>query len=192
MGTACQILRIRSIAALVAGAALSCAAAAQVTLSGLRVAPVAYKTDYSFDLSHGSTPAAQLLQTKSGRYYGSTQNGGAHGSGAVFQFDPSTSRIRVLHSFIQDGHDGIQPIGNLVEDEEGAIYGTTSLGGAYFNGTVFRMSDDGAYQVVHAFQGGPTDGMQSYSALVKGRDGFFYGTTSFGGANGQGNRGLPP
>jgi uncharacterized repeat protein (TIGR03803 family) len=177
---------IRTISTLVAGAALGGAAVAQVALSSAPAASAAYKRDYSFDSTHGSTPNAQLLQTRSGKFYGTTQNGGAYGVGTVFKFDPAANTSTVIHSFIQDGADGFQPVGNLIEDEDGEVYGTTSLGGAYSSGTVFRLSGDAAYQVVHAFKGDATDGAQSYSALLLARNGGLYGTTSFGGANGQG------
>jgi uncharacterized repeat protein (TIGR03803 family) len=163
----------------------STAVQAQVAGSGLVHGP-AYKTTAAFDQADGRGPASQLLQAGDGRFYGTTQYGGAYGQGALFQVDPATGRTRLLHSFIQDDTDGFQPVGNLVDGGDGYIYGTTSLGGAYFDGTVYRFSRDGRYQVLHAFQGGASDGMLSGSGLVVGRDGDLYGTTAFGGASGQG------
>lgn len=178
---------VRHVPALMAAVAVSGAAHAQVSVDGFARTATIYKTTGSFDSAHGTGPTAQLLQTGDGRFYGTTQYGGAYGQGALFQVDPATGKTKLLHSFIQDDTDGFQPIGNLVEGGDGFIYGTTSLGGAYFDGTVYRISASGGqYQVLHAFQGGATDGMESDSALVAGADGNFYGTTAFGGASGQG------
>jgi uncharacterized repeat protein (TIGR03803 family) len=62
----------------------------------------------------------------------------------------------------------------------GDLYGTTCNGGTRGYGTVFTTTLAGALTVLHSFDN--TDGACPYSALVQGRDGNFYGTTSMVGA----------
>jgi uncharacterized repeat protein (TIGR03803 family) len=140
---------------------------------------------YAFDNANGQYPTAQLLLARDGYYYGTTQYGGAYSSGTFFRMAPS-GKVSVLHSFIQDGVDGFQPVGNLMQDSAGNIYGTTSLGGSMYLGTIFRWSAAGIYSVVHSCQGAPNDCNQPYAPLVQANDGSLYGTSPFGGATDQG------
>jgi uncharacterized repeat protein (TIGR03803 family) len=93
--------------------------------------------------SDGALPVASLLFDKSGALYGVTGNGGAFGFGTVFKLAPPTSSggawsERVLHSFT-GGSDGAFPLAGLIFDQAGALYGTTTEGGAVGFGTVFKM-----------------------------------------------------
>jgi uncharacterized repeat protein (TIGR03803 family) len=77
-----------------------------------------------------------------------------------------------------------------VQGSDGSFYGTTSHGGTYTNGTVFKISTNGTLTTLHSFgsvldtNGFPIDGVFPSAALVQGSDGYFYGTTSYGGTNG--------
>ena len=84
----------------------------------------------------GSFPYAGLVEARDGSFYGTTQQGGAYGAGAVFKITPEGA-LTTLHSF--NGGDGGWPWGGLVQAIDGFFYGTTSLGGAYGDGTVFRL-----------------------------------------------------
>lgn len=90
----------------------------------------------------------------------------------------------VLYAFT-GGNDGAYPVAGLVADSYGNLYGTTSQGGAWNNGVVFRVSQAGGEAVLHAFTGG-TDGANPQAGLII--DGYhnLYGTTVQGGAWGQG------
>jgi hypothetical protein len=70
----------------------------------------------------------------------------------VFEVNPPTGKQtqwseRVLGSFGASG-DGISPLGSLIADERGNLYGTTDIGGVYDGvpglglgaGTVFELS----------------------------------------------------
>ena len=144
-----------------------------------------YETVLSLDVTTGTTPSSELVQGREKHFYGTTQMGGAYSAGTVFRMS-AQGRATVLHSFIQNGQDGIQPAAGLILTRDGDLYGTTPLGGAYFSGTVFRITRKGVYSVVHSFQGGPTDGNQSYAPLVQTEDGRLFGTTAFGGVNDMG------
>jgi uncharacterized repeat protein (TIGR03803 family) len=85
--------------------------------------------------------------------------------------------FRVLHSF--NGGDGAYPEAGLLMDAQGNFYGTTFGGGAYGQGTVFKVTADGAETVLHSFAGG--DGSGPIAGLVMDAQGNLYGTTSTGG-----------
>ena len=78
----------------------------------------------------------------------------------------------------------------LVQGSDGYFYGTTQIGGDYpsanhDNGTVFKITADGALTSLLSFSGSsaPNPGGQAHGAMVQGRYGCFYGTTALGGAN---------
>lgn len=69
------------------------------------------------------------------------------------------------------------------------FYGTTKLGGANGQGTVFKMTPTGKVTTLYSFcsviqSGVCMDGAQPTFALVQGSDGNLYGTTSIGGTDG--------
>jgi uncharacterized repeat protein (TIGR03803 family) len=74
--------------------------------------------------------------------------------------------------------------GNLIQANDGNFYGATEGGGANGYGTIFQITQDGDYSLLHSFSG--VDGTSPNLSLVQGTDGNFYGTTEAGGANGYG------
>ncbi len=84
--------------------------------------------------------------------------------------------LTTLYSFT-GGNDGRSPDG-LVQGSDGYLYGTTSGGGTNNNGTVFKISANGAFTTLYSFGGNDGAGP---GGLVQGSDGNFYGTTSGGG-----------
>jgi uncharacterized repeat protein (TIGR03803 family) len=91
-------------------------------------------------------------------------------------------KFKVLYTF--HGKNGAFPMGLLVRDAGGNFYGTTGEGGkgcTYFNGcgTAFKLDKTGKQVWVHAFH--VSDGTTPYAGLLRGENGIFYGTTTFGG-----------
>jgi len=83
------------------------------------------------DCPDGSNPYATVIQATDGNFYGATGSGGAHGGGAAFKITPS-GKLTALRSFCaQSGcTDGETPwFGELLQDTNGEIYGTTYYGG---------------------------------------------------------------
>jgi uncharacterized repeat protein (TIGR03803 family) len=150
-----------------------------------------FRTIYSFrGQPDGSFPYGALLFDRVGNIYGTTYYGGANGIGAVYELSPRAIgewNESVLYSF-QEGSDGNSPISNLVADNVGNLYGTTSEGGLG-SGTIFKLSPVGSGQwietVVHAFEG-PPDGGFAYNGMVIDPFGNFYGATVHGGDNDDG------
>jgi uncharacterized repeat protein (TIGR03803 family) len=98
---------------------------------------------YSFKgLTDGSQPVAGLIQDLTGNFYGTTQMGGNDKQGVVFKLTSSAGgkwKETVLHSFT-GGKDGGQPLGGVVQDGAGNLYGTASIGGKYQVGTAFKLT----------------------------------------------------
>ncbi len=132
-----------------------------------------------------SNSTGHLLSGSDGAFYGVTPLGGANGDGTVFRIT-AAGDFSIIHTF--SGSDGSRPSGALVQDGEGNFYGTTEAGGANGFGTVFKLTPAGVLTTLHSFGNFP-DGQQPGTGLVQGRDGALYGTTFYGGANGQNDGG---
>lgn len=146
---------------------------------------------YTFSESGGANPEAGLIMDSSGNLYGTASNGGAYGSGTVFELVNSSGNYteKVLHSFGGTPTDGVLPIASLVMDDSGNLFGTTNMGGSatlcggYGCGTAFELlNSSGTYteRVLHGF-GGVSDGESPDAALVMDSAGNLYGTTPTGG-----------
>ena len=85
--------------------------------------------------------------------------------------------------------DGATPLAALIFDADGNLYGTTSTGGTYGFGTVFKLTLSGgewSETVLYSFAGYPTDGATPEGSLVLDNSGNLYGTTNRGGSSGDG------
>ena len=138
----------------------------------------------------GGEPIGGIVFDKAGNIYGTTHVFGAYNNGTVFEISPSgkTWTEHTLYDFGATSTDGITPAAGLTIDNDGNLYGTTPLGGAYGGGTVFKLSrsDSGWTEtVLYSFQG-PSDGQNPVGGLILGKDGKLYGTTFDGGINGGG------
>lgn len=139
----------------------------------------------------GYTPNA-LITGKDGALYGLTSNGGKFGGGGTFFKITTAGQYSSLYSFASSPTDGHTPSG-ITQGSDGNFYGTTASGGANTCalipqagtncGTVFRMTSAGVQTILHSFGSAPSDGIQPLRTLLEGDDGYFYGTTSMGGAN---------
>jgi uncharacterized repeat protein (TIGR03803 family) len=135
-------------------------------------------TLYSFAGSGGAFPYGGLVQGSDGNFYGTTSGGGANNEGTVFKITPSGT-LTTLYSFA-GSDDGGYPVAGLVQGSDGNFYGTTVVGGANSDGTVFKITPSGALTTLYTFAG--SDGAYPYGGLVQGSDGNFYGMNQYGGA----------
>jgi uncharacterized repeat protein (TIGR03803 family) len=147
-----------------------------------------FTTLFSFNGANGRMLYAGLVQGGDGKFYGTTRWGGTFGKGTVFQVTADGS-FASLFSF--NGTNGSWPSAELVQGRDGNLYGTTETGGvgyngtpAYGNGTLFQISSDGNLKISFHFDS--ANGLNPCAELVEGKDGFFYGTTKYGGARGSG------
>jgi uncharacterized repeat protein (TIGR03803 family) len=130
----------------------------------------------------GGNPVNGLMMSSKGTLYGTASSGGTSGLGVVFKLSGKGSET-VLHNFT-GGTDGATPNGGVIEDASGALFGTTTAGGASGSGTVFRVKGK-KETVLYSFAGG-TDGADPQAGLVMDAAGNLYGTTSAGGSAGNG------
>jgi uncharacterized repeat protein (TIGR03803 family) len=119
-----------------------------------------------------------------------TEGGGTSNNGAVIVLAP-TSSGPWTESFVYSfggTPDGASPYGAVIADKAGNLYGTTSAGGTYGAGTVYRMQPKGSSYVetvLYSFRSG-NDGSGPYAGLIMDEKGALYGTTVLGGSGGYG------
>jgi uncharacterized repeat protein (TIGR03803 family) len=133
----------------------------------------------------GSEPSGQLIADSTGKLYGVTAAGGHCGCGPVFSISPE-GKEEIVYAFGKGaGYDGAQPVGRLVLDADGNLYGATHAGGPMDYGTVFKVrAAPGKERVLHLFAGGD-DGANPYAGMVD-IGGALIGTTGNGGSYGEG------
>ncbi|HWY15302.1 MAG TPA: choice-of-anchor tandem repeat GloVer-containing protein [Rhizomicrobium sp.] len=138
----------------------------------------------------GWEPYAGLLMDGSGTFYGTTIYGGNHGNGTIFKLFQSGGvwKFKSIYSFT-GGSDGSEPLGTLIRDKNGALYGTTYAGGAPDTGVAFMLSRSGGKwteTVLHVFNWQNGDGYNPLAGLRWSPSGGLYGTTPRGGSPGGG------
>lgn len=98
--------------------------------------------------------------------------------------------FKTLYAFCTETNctDGNEPVAGLIMDTKGNVYGTTNEGGAHGYGTVFKVGPGGKETVLYSFcsVSNCTDGALPVTDLVRDTKGNFYGTTTGGGADGDG------
>ena len=99
----------------------------------------------------GAMPFGDMVQDSAGNLYGTTLYGGLDDRGTVFKID-SLGNETVLYNFSRSAPaNGLEPVGGLFRDPEGAIYGTTVGGGEYGYGTIFKLDTSNNLTVLHSF-----------------------------------------
>jgi uncharacterized repeat protein (TIGR02543 family) len=135
----------------------------------------------------GQKPFGNVIFDSAGNLDGTTSAGGIYGNGTVFELSANGTET-VLYNF-GNGGDGQNPYAGLIFDSAGNLDGTTSVGGVYGKGTVFKLSPNGGggwtETVLYSFGNG-SDGVNPYGGLIFDNSGNLYGTTVNGGANGGG------
>jgi uncharacterized repeat protein (TIGR03803 family) len=136
---------------------------------------------YTFTGGRGGTDGyfpEGLIGDAAGSLYGITQLGGNFSFGTVFKLD-GTGKETVLYRFT-GGSSGDQPVGGVILDNAGNLYGATQGGGTSFAGTVFKLNTTGKKTVLYSFLGG-ADGVYPAAGVIADAAGNLYGTTQYGG-----------
>jgi uncharacterized repeat protein (TIGR03803 family) len=133
----------------------------------------------------GEYPGGGLLMDAKGNLYGTTEGGGAFQGGTVFVLDTSGNET-ILYNFPSNPENASMPMGALVMDKLGNLYGSTWEGGSASGGTVFKLAPDGQETDLHVFTGQGGDGFLSKAGVLIDKKGNLYGTTITGGSSGSG------
>jgi len=148
-----------------------------------------YSILHSFSQREGYQPAATVVQGRDGNLFGTTQLGGFFGAGTVFKISTSGTGFVQLYAFGAQPGDVQNPQAPLLQGSDGALYGTSSAGGASAvegasgYGAIFKINTDGTGEtVLHSFLPSGGDGQRPYGGLIQDDTGAFYGTTQEGGA----------
>jgi uncharacterized repeat protein (TIGR03803 family) len=129
----------------------------------------------SFTGPNGMAAEGGLIMDAKGNLYGTTEAGGASGNGTVFKIS-SDGTFTTLHSF-NGTNDGANPQSGVIIDSKGNLYGTTTQGGSpYGDGTVYELSPNGTFTVLHDFNG--NDGLTPAGGLFRDSRGDLFGTTT--------------
>lgn len=142
-----------------------------------------FKVLHSF--GHTGLPDAGLILDKAGNLYGSTVFGGpqncasdAVGCGTIYKLTHGAKGWTFATIFTFDYNDGAYPMGSLIMDGAGNLFGTTNGGGSTWNGGVAFMlsptSTGWREKVLHVF-GAPGDGGEP-SSLVLDASGNLFGS----------------
>jgi uncharacterized repeat protein (TIGR03803 family) len=91
----------------------------------------------TFNGANGELPYEGVVADKSGNLYGTASAGGLFNDGTLFEVQQGSGTITAVASF--NGGNGSFPTSSLIEDSSGNLFGTTSSGGAYGDGTVFEV-----------------------------------------------------
>jgi uncharacterized repeat protein (TIGR03803 family) len=136
----------------------------------------------------GSAPYSGLISDSAGNFYGTEYGSSA---GLVYELSPAAGggwTQEILHAFTLNSTDGNMPVGGVILDAAGNLYGTTCAGGNNQYGTVYelkRAKNGWAEFILHNF-GSSRDGECPTSKLLLDSAGNLYGTTNAGGAHGNG------
>jgi uncharacterized repeat protein (TIGR03803 family) len=145
-------------------------------------------TLYSFSGGADGSAPTELTLAADGNLYGTTEFGAnlcyGYGCGTVFKISTSGA-LTTLYTFCAQTNctDGANPDAGVVQGNDGNFYGTSSDGGAYGLGTVFKITPSGTLTTLYSFcsQTNCPDGAHPSVGLVQARDGNFYGTTGSAG-----------
>ena len=149
---------------------------------------------FSFCPALGNCPDGQfpvgLTAGRNGEFYAVLEFGGPLHGGAVVRLTPPASGTGNWTETVLAGFPLIgQPRASLVLGANGALYGTTSMGGTFGHGSVFRLSPppkgktNWTLTTLWSFGGTHSDGRLPFSPVTLGPDGSIYGTTATGGGS---------
>ena len=137
----------------------------------------------TFTGANGANPTSGLVEDTSGNLFGTTSEGGTSDDGTVFEVQKGSGTVTTLATFA--GTNGATPWGSLIEDASGNLFGTTLNDGTSSDGTVFEVQNGSGTITTLAFFKG-TNGAKPYAGVIEDSSGNLFGTTSQGGASGDG------
>ena len=142
-----------------------------------------YAVLHQFTESEGYEPSGKLLEASDGRLYGACRFGSSH-IGILYRINKNGTGFEVIFEF-SGATDGYTPVGSLVEDAAGVLYGTCFYSSAVA-GSVFKINKNGTgYSTLRLFSGSGGDLGYPYNGLTL-LKGYLYGACGYGGSEGNG------
>ena len=145
----------------------------------------------SFNGTNSEFPEGSLIVDCNGDLVGAALQGGANGDGTVFEIVKTAGGYASAPTTVVSFNiaDGVDPHAGLIADANGDLFGTTALGGANGDGTVFEIA-----KTAGGYASTPTtlvsfnerNGSDPIASLIADSNGDLFGTTANGGANGDG------
>jgi uncharacterized repeat protein (TIGR03803 family) len=144
----------------------------------------------SSSCNDGENPLVPLVSDAFGDVYGTTANAGANNGGTLFVISPFLG-FHTLYHFCSKTNctDGSNPVAGPLIGTDGNLYGTTLAGGnSNGDGTIYQVTPWGVQSTLYEFcsQTNCTDGATPEGAMIQASNGYFYGTTAFGGTSNLG------
>ncbi len=144
----------------------------------------------TFYTGNGTSARGAPIADNAGNIFGTAHDGGTDNNGILLSNGPGTIYMHAaggnsITAVSFNGANGSGPSGGLIADRAGNFYGTTSAGGAYQQGTVFKFaSGSKTITALASFNG--SDGADPRGTLIADGAGNFYGTSYSGGTYGDG------
>lgn len=141
---------------------------------------------YDFTSSpDGYNPRGSFEIDNSGIAYAMTYTGGTANAGTIFKYNTVTDSVQKLVDF-NSSDIGFAPFNNLIQANDGNIYGSTSAGGKSGNGVLYKFNPNTSqYTIIKDFSN-VNDGKYPSGSIIQASDGNLYGTAQSGGMNSYG------
>jgi uncharacterized repeat protein (TIGR03803 family) len=137
--------------------------------------------------SDGAYPLGGLTEASDGWLYGTTSFGGTGangGGGTIFKIRKDGSGYQILVHLLGGASQPANPLAEMIEASDGALYGTSRGVFQGNRGTVFKLQKDGTgFLVLRSFTS-TNEPAFPMAPVAEGPDGALYGTT-FGGGDGD-------
>ncbi len=131
-----------------------------------------------FDNANGQNPQGGLFIDSHGNLFGTTEAGGAHNNGTIFEVAAGSSTITTLASF-NTATTGQTPMGGVVMDSHGNLFGTTNQpSGVGDFGSIFELPAGSTTILTLPSFDGVTTGTFPTTGVVIDKNGDLFGTTS--------------
>ena len=127
-----------------------------------------------FNGTNGSLPYGGVVEDAAGNLFGTAYQGGTSNYGTVFEVVKGSGTITTVASF--NNANGANPLGGLIEDAAGNLFGTAYQGGNWYDGSVFEIArGSSTITTLASFSG--TNGENPGASLLEDASGDLFGTT---------------
>ena len=150
-------------------------AAGHGTLFKLNPTNNVFTTLADFDGSNGDDASAAPILDASGNVYGTTRDGGPSNNGVVYKYTKSTNSLAAIGTF-GSGADGKNLGSSVVFGSDGNLYGITQEGGAFNDGTIFKL-DPTAGTITNLLSFNGSNGVDPLGALIFDAQGNLFGAS---------------